>query len=235
MLLVSPNVPERVEIGDRAYLLKPPTVMERARWRRAIVAAGGRRHGQIAMLECMADGVRTLMADDLPEVRDPILERIAAHRDALIGMAAEALSGAFDDAENSGAEIRAALKDRMTGIQDGAKGLAVIESAVSAGYPRYADMAADDSAYGTIAGLEAARLFLVAWEGFEVDLQRGTAGLSEQSLAQIPENHLAAIGNAVEALTRVSEKKRKNSVSPPPSSPGGETSSTSKDAPESVH
>jgi hypothetical protein len=47
-LLVDPQTPERLEIGSSVYLLKPPSVMERARWRRAIVAAGGRRHGQIA-------------------------------------------------------------------------------------------------------------------------------------------------------------------------------------------
>jgi hypothetical protein len=234
-LLVDTKTPERLEIGSSVYLIKPPSVMERARWRRAIVAAGGRRHGQLALLECLADGVSALMADNPPEVRDSVLALIQTHRDTVLGMVAQAVSGAFDDANELAQEDRDALRAQIAGIEESGKALSLIETAVLAGYPRYAEMAADDAAYSQIAGLEGARLFLMGWEGLDGTLARGPGGVSEQSLAQIPEGHFSAIGNAVEALTRVPEKKRKNSVSPPSSSPGGENSSTSKDARSELH
>lgn len=233
-LLVDTKTPERLEIGDKAYLLRPPTVAERTRWRRAIAAAGGKQHGQVALLLCMADGVRALMADQ-PDLRDPLLARIDAHRHNLTDLAVSATTGAFDNRDEMTDEQRAALQARFDALDEGSKGLAVIETAVSAAYPRYADMVAADLVYGQIAGIEGARLFLVGWEGFDGDVVRGANGVSEDSLAQIPEGHLPRIGMAVEALTRVSEKQRKNSASPPLSSSGGETSSISKTPAPLVH
>lgn len=235
MLLVSPNVPERIEVADKVYLLKPPTVLERTRWRRAIAVAGGRQYGQLALLACLADGVRALMADDTPEARDAVLARIENHQANVLSMAAEAMAGVYDDAGAKDEEQQAAIRAKFEALETGRQALAVIEPAVAAAYPRYAEMAASDAVYAQIAGQEGARLFLTDWEGFDGPLVRSQGGVAEESLAQIPERHFPAIGQAVEGLTRVGEKKRKNSASPPLSSPGGENSSTSKTAPPTTH
>jgi hypothetical protein len=51
---------------------------------------------RLRLLECLADGVRALMADDPPEVRDSVLALIQTHhRDTVLGMVAQAVSGAL--------------------------------------------------------------------------------------------------------------------------------------------
>lgn len=226
MSLVDPRVPERLEVGARAYFLKPPTTTERVKWRRSVAAAGGRKHNQMQLLAAMQDGVTALMADDHPDVRQAVLDKIEKHRANIMDVGTAAAAGTYDDIATKPDDVRAELGAGLQRISDSGKALATIEAAVLDGYPRYAAMISDNQVYGEVAGLEGARLFLVDWEGFEGKPERTTGGLVEASLAAIPEGDLAAIAEKVEQLTRVSDAKRKNSSSSPQSSSGGETLTT---------
>lgn len=218
-MLTDPKTPARLEISGRAYILKRPTVADRVRWRKNVLAAGGRRHGQFGLLDALRRGVETIMADSPAEIREALVAKIEAHRDVLKRFSAAVISGGFD-ADPDG------MVERARVMAASADELSVIESEVANAYPRYAVMAADEKLYPQIAGIEAARLLLLSWEGFDVELVRDSVGVAEQSLAVIPEWDLALIAEQTEALCGVSAAQRKNSGSPPAISTGGETSRT---------
>lgn len=224
-MLLDPRTTERLEIGDRVYLLKVPTVAERVKWRRATAAAGGKQHSQLAMLDLISETVAELMAEDVPEVRQAVLDKIAAHRENLRTWATALVEGKFDGADADEA-LRGELDAGLEKINAGAKGLAEIELAVSEYSARYRSMISDNRFYSSIAGIEGARLFLRGWEGIEGKPVSDAGGLKETSMAKIPEADFAEIGAKIETLTRVSDAKRKNSGSSRPSSSGDQTSTT---------
>jgi hypothetical protein len=226
MLLVNPNVPERVECGPenarRIYFVRPPTVYERVKWRRAVAAAGGRYHGPLALLGALSDGVSALMGDSPAELREAVLSKIDAHRANMLAFG-EAARGDLDDAEGRKEFAAAGMAMAESG-----RALAVTEAEVLASYPAYAQMAADDQTYWEIAGIEASRLFLSGWEGIDVEFSRSAAaGAADAVLAAIPEGDFASIGLFVDRMTRISASQRKNSSSPASTPPAGATSTRS--------
>src|SRR5262245_8160607 len=181
--------PEKLVCGPddkpRVYWLKKPVLHERANWRRATAASGGKFNGTDTLLDLMSEGVRKMMVGQDQQIVDAVLakierqrERVAAWREASV-----------DDS--------AASKT----LQDGLRDLAVIESEVLAGYPPYASAVGDDASYWQIAGIEAARLFLVKWEGFELELIRTRIGVDDASLSEIPESDLSVIGMFADRLS----------------------------------
>jgi hypothetical protein len=208
--------PQKFELGPenakRTYWLKRPVLHERAKWRRAIAAAGGRLHGQLGLLDIMEKGVRTVMADSEQEIMDAVLGRVAAQRANVIAFGQKA-AGEQDE------EWKAMLE----ACRVGSEGLLVIERVLVAAYEPYANAVGDNICYWQIVGIEAARAFCVGCEGLTVKYKRGHGGLSEECLAAIPEDDFAPLGHFAEGLARVSEPERKNSNSPPPTSSGGET------------
>lgn len=223
-LLVDPKQPEPITIGDRTYMMRPATVAERSRWRRAIAAAGGRQHGPAGLLNCLSAGVRLLMKDSAPEIRDAVLAKVDAQRDRIIDFfqAARASAATGDD---SAAE-RDAFIAAGRAMNEGDADLAVIVAEVTANYPAYAQMVADEATYWPICGLEALRMFCTGWTGIGAPCERGAGGLTDESLAEVPEGDLPTIGSLYENLIRVTPSQRKNLLSRRHSSPAGETSST---------
>jgi hypothetical protein len=231
MLLVNPNVPERVECGPenarRVYLVRPPTVYERVKWRRAVAAAGGRYHGPLALLGALADGVRALMAGSPDELRDAVLSKIDAHRANMIAFGESAR-----DADLADDEQRKEFTASGEAMAESGRALAVTESEVFSAYPVYAQMAADDQTYWEIAGIEAARLFLTGWEGFDAEFRRSSSSCaSDDSLAAIPEGDFASIGLFIDRMTRITASQRKNLSLPASTPPAGATSTKSTRVP----
>jgi hypothetical protein len=218
--------PEKIELGPekarRTYWLKRPVLHERAKWRRAVAAAGGRLYGQVGLLDLMAAGIRSVMADSPPEIVDALLAKVAAQRANVV-----ALGESSHDTDNPEDEEWTTLLDAC---RVGATGLSVIEHELMAAYEPYAIAVGDNAAYWQIAGIEAARAFCVGWEGLNEKHKRGPGGLTEDCLAVIPEEDFTALARFAEGLARVSEPERKNSNSPPHTSSGGETSTSLNEA-----
>ena len=244
-LLADPRLPEPITIGPRTYLMKPATTAERTRWRRAIAAAGGRQHGPGGLLNCLAAGIRSLMKGSPPEIVDAMLGKVEAQRDRVIAFfeaAREATLGGDDATQTF---IRAGQA-----MNEGDADLAVIVAEVTANYPAYAQMVADESTYWSIVGMESLRMFCLGFEGITVDVAgeaegeilkqqvlavRGPGGLTDESLAEVPEGDLAAIGTMYENLVKVTPAQRKNLLSQRPGSPAAQTSATSKTQPQTTH
>lgn len=222
-MLVDPKLPEAITIGARKYFVKPATVAERTRWRRAIAAGGGRQHGPAVMLNCLAAGIRALYADN-PEgtpVRDALLAKIDAQR-----VCVTTFYEAAKFAVNGDAEANQVFLDAAKVMAEGEAGLAVIIAEVSENYPAYVQLVADEAMYWVVAGIEACRMFMTGWEGLDMPFVRGPAGVTDDCLAEIPEADLPVIGQLYENLIRVTPQQRKNLLSLPPTSSGSETSNT---------
>lgn len=230
-LHVLPDRPERLAMGEgrdaRVYYLQVPGPAARAKWRAAVARAGARRYSQLALLDTLRDGVAEVMRDSPPELAETLFAKIAKHRETMLALqdAAESADEARDD---EGA--REAFKTALDAYGQSALALRLIELEVVAAYPLYAAMAACNASYDEIVGIEAARMFLTDWEGFDEPMRHIGGALPEALLAAIPERHFAAIGEKMEAMTRVTEKQRKNSSSPSATPSGGEISSISKTA-----
>ena len=205
--------PEKLELGPedsrRIYWLKRPVLHERANWRRAVAACGGKFNGTQALLDLLADGVRHVMDGHPVEIVDAVIAKVERQREAVKAWAEKS-----DD------------KDLAKAVASGVRDLVTIESEVIARFAPYATAVGDDAAYWAIAGIEAARAFLVKWEGIDFELKRTRAGVDDSCLEQIPENDFAFIGMFADRLSRLRDAERKKSNSPPLSSPGGETSNS---------
>ena len=214
--------PEKIELGPerahRTYWLKRPVLHERAKWRRAVATAGGRLHGQLGLLDLMTAGIRTVMAESPPEIAEALLAKVAIQRANVIALGEFAQDPEETEGEN--------WKGLLDACRVGAAGLSVIEHELMGAYEPYAIAVGDNAAYWQIAGIEAARAFCVGWEGLPLKHRRGPGGLTEDCLAVVPEEDFAAIARFAEGLARLSEAERKNSNSPPPTSSGGETSTS---------
>ena len=225
MLSVISNDPVRLELDPaggipaRAYLLKIPALLERAKWRAAIARAGGRLHGQLALIDCLRDGVASLMKDSPEALVGALLDRIEKHKENLLAVHTSALG--MDAANEGDRQTFAAAIERLG---ESGRDLAVVESEVVQNYPRYAAMVADDQTYWQIAGVEGARFFLVGWEGIDGPLRRLGNATADASLELIPEGDLDVIGRKLDELSRLSDRTRKNSSSPSSTPSGGETS-----------
>lgn len=75
--LLNPNDPQRLTPpGDeaRAYILRAPTVYDRALLRRACLARGARPWSELDMLAALAAGVRQLIGEDSDEARSVLAD-----------------------------------------------------------------------------------------------------------------------------------------------------------------
>lgn len=217
--------PEKLEVsqGDarRTYWLKRPVLHERAQWRSAIAASGGKHHGQVALLDLLAQGVKTLLTSETShEILEALLAKITRQKDAVDELTKAAGTNA------DGATIKALSEKCAAGALD----LAVVEDEVRTHWPPYAQAIGDDAAYWQIVGIEAARMFLVSWDGLGAELKHVRTGkrliADSDCLEAIPEGDLPLIGLFAESLARVSGVERKNSSSPLATSSGGETSTS---------
>src|SRR5262245_44146738 len=105
--------PEKLVLGPadkpRTYYLKKPVLHERANWRRATAACGGKCNGPDVLLDLMADGVRALMESEPEEIVDALLRKIERQRARL-----EAWRGSSPDDEGPAKDLAEGSRDLVT-------------------------------------------------------------------------------------------------------------------------
>jgi hypothetical protein len=80
------------------YLIATPTILERAKWRRAVLATGARWHDDDAMLACLKRGISDVVAPDQETDLLDIVDRFAGFDE---GQAPEDLAIDFDEIERT--------------------------------------------------------------------------------------------------------------------------------------
>lgn len=221
-ILLDPREPVSLQPreGGPTYLLRVPRVADRAAYRREVSAAGGRRRSQLALIEDVKDAVERLLPgeDDRPE-REARLGELEAQaqgiRDALEVWQT-------DRSPESQAALLAALQtsERVNEI------VAIVRSVDAA----IARKIADNEVYPQIAGLVAARMFLVGWQGLPVPFKRSAFGLDDALLDQVPSGDLVAIGERVAELLEPPQERLGNSAS----ASGGSSSPTPSPEPSTA-
>lgn len=213
-LLHRAGEPVRFDYDGIAYALAVPSVLGAVQWRRAIAARGGRKIGMLGLVLALRQAVaRTLMADAEAADRDAVLAQVDAQVERVRGMLDAARAVATDpDAFVAAQQAVAAGEDEaMRGLHRSALLLDA----------DYAAVVGDEEVFWDIAGIEAARMFLVDWARDDThpawasmppvqDLARERGQLSETSLASIPPHHFAALGVQLDTMTRPAEAERKN-------------------------
>ena len=206
MIVASPkDRPEWTPAGQdeataKTYVFRVPLLLDRARFEREIVAAGGRRVGVFDTIGELANAARSLLAEDDPD-RESFLAMIEAYRGRL-KETAEAVQAARGD------EREAALKAWIDALGDQRMNELTVE--LRKHWPALRDLEADALVYPLIRGTVAARMFLVDWRGFADKLKRDARGVRDVSLAQIPEAHLIGLGSFVDTLFAPTETERGN-------------------------
>ena len=210
MIVPDPSLPHRLEVAEGAvYLLRVPTVADRARFRRAVRKAKGRRHGVYELLDILEDGVRAIV----PKAMEQHLAVVTDYRAQL---------QAFQEQAKSRGNGQATETLKPPAI------FREIERVVEDHYEPYLDAVADNAAYPYVVGEVATRMFLIGREGWGGEL-------SEQVLAQIPSWHMFTIGAEVESLLEPNQDDLKNSPSPSGGRRGHKPSSGTQTQPQSTH
>ena len=80
------------------YLIATPTILERAKWRRSVLATGARWHDDGAMVACLKRGIAEVVAPGQEAELLDIVDRFAAHDE---GQAPEDLSIDFEEIERT--------------------------------------------------------------------------------------------------------------------------------------
>lgn len=203
----------RPEDEQTAYYLRVPAVADRAAFRRAVTAAGGRAHSEFDLVACMADGVRSILTDpDDADTRDVLLAELEDMRQRMLDFNARVRSGELsfqrDPDELTRAYAEAFKPSPVVGQA---------EDTIIRHYQRYADMCADRTVYGEIRGTVAGRMFLVGWEnvtgadGKQATFRRrGDGQVPDSVLSLVSTAHLIEIGARVEELLEPTETKLKN-------------------------
>ena len=215
---------DRPEAERAVYHLRVPTVYDRVAYRRALGEKQARLHGPVDLLRCLRRGVEAVMAESMQEDRDFLLQAIDEQIARAEAYNAAGGAKAFDLDEEDG---RAAFQQVLMEMTEGGEALRQVEGLVARGFPPYASMLGDNAVYWSLAGIEAARVFVDRCNGIE-GFSRTRLGVSDAFLSRIPEGHLVAIGLKVSELMRPSEADAKNSVSPSGSRSGTATSKAAR-------
>lgn len=228
-MLFDPKTPERLECGPesdrRVYFLNAPSVIARAKWRKAITEAGGIQYGLLALNDALRDGIAAVMGQEPEDIRNALLAKVDRHGERIAALA-EAAGRASSSPQQEGEPPQDdGFAQALAAVVESEKSLTSIAQAISDAYPRYAAMRAADRAHDEIAGIVGARMFLCGWEGFGEALARDHSGVTEACLALIPEEDFRAIGAKLRLMTRLSPDMRKNFKSPASSPSAGRISS----------
>jgi hypothetical protein len=215
--------------GERiAYLLKVPTVYDRAPLARAVAQRGGKRWTKTDMLGAARDGLAMLLPEENDAATRGALEKqLDLYDETLNGFAKAWLAGRWEATDEETLKDLTAAMEKLGTIE--AELLPLFDQ-IAAGYPRLASMIADDRAFPLIFGIEATKLFLLGWENRPESFARGPLGVPDDLLSALPDEHLIAIGGEIDRLRRPTEAERKNSDTPS-SGPSAVTSSTAASTP----
>jgi hypothetical protein len=185
------------------YLIAIPTLTGRARYRRAMSAAGVRIWDRDAMVAAARQSIERGQPENAADLLE-ICDRFAG------------LDERAADADPDGAaEIGNLWRTLALALQDAGGD--------------FAAKTADNEFWWAMAPLQAARCFLIGRED-QPALKRGMDQMiPEEALQDIPEEDIAAIGWRALALMKPSEQDVKNSASPQPSPSGQKPSTAASD------
>lgn len=188
----------RNEVNPPVYTIAIPTLLTRARFRRAVAAEGGRMWTRQAMVDAARREIEAAQPANIAELLT-VCDRYEALDDATAPDDASAIAGDW-------LNLSAVLQN-------------------SAG--EFAAKVADNQFWFEVAPLQAARSFLIE-AGDMALRRGSDGLISEESIAAIPESHLVAIGWRAMALMQPSGLDAKNSESPrpSPSAPANSTSAS---------
>lgn len=214
MILASPKDRPELTPSDQltrpeddriVYVFRVPSVIDRARFEREIIIAGGRRAGVFETLACLRSAVIALTDEDDP-TRVSALAKLDAHRVAVTAQIERIQAETADDRRSAEiARFGELLEDPeiaalVDGLRDSWEPLRRLE--------------ADAAVYPLIRAQVAARLFLVDWLGRKDKPARDGRGLKDSAIAAIPASHLGEISAFVDGLFGPTETERGNSASP---------------------
>lgn len=229
------------------YSVRVPLKADRIEFARRVRAAGGRPHGDAALIARVAAMLDRLFADDAEErarlvaiVREygerlpQIQERLGAAWRALLRRAKEAPPADGAAPAESAAAVIAPHVEALRGFAPLAEDFARIERLVEEVDAGLRDMKADNDTYMQFYSLVAAEMFVAgyvprpAWRGRAgaplPPFRQAGGRLAPDVLEALPDEDILAIGAAIVAATSPTEAERKNFDSPPGTSPGGDIS-----------
>lgn len=211
-MLLDPTkpVPFQPREDGPTFHLRVPTVMDRAKYRKALAAAGARFWRNLELVRLGRVSLDKLLpgeeGDDGRALLDGYIERLTAaleNRRTAPGKEA-------DD------ELIAAVQ-----IPDG---VMTLLNGIAEHDPAMRKAAGDNASYYLLAGIEACRLFLVGAEGLAT-FKRGLHGPTDETLAQITSGDFERIAFHVEEMLEPSEARLGNSASPSSGQPEATDSS----------
>lgn len=203
---------------DPVYRLRAPLVYDRVKLLAAVTRQGGREHNRVDLLRALRRDVLHFMADSPADDRDRVIGMVDAALAKWRDFGRRANEGEFkivnreDEAEaQAKAQAVTAAFDEVLAGEDG---LAAVEGQLRQAGGVYANACAEAAVFQEIFAIEAARLFLVGWDGLKADFRRGQEGVPDAVLMALPAAHLAVIAARVEALLKPDEETAKNSAGP---------------------
>lgn len=212
-----------------AYILRVPRVHDRAAIRRAASARGARQWGRLDLARQVRAEAAEVLAESDAETRARVLAACDTGIAAIEAFAEQILSGAFEFDTEDG---RRAWIEAAEACDQKVAPMIPIQEEIFALGGRYAGMAADNEVFPQILGIEAARLLLVGWRNRKGKIARaGFKGVSEDTLASIPADHLQTIGARYLEAERPTEREAKNSASPSAGASEAPTSRAARTAP----
>lgn len=227
--LVSTTLPVRFELTGQdkipkaeriAYLIKVPSVYDRAAYRRQVKSHGARLW--------LPGEVRRASRDDILAAKESGGITAADAKGALTTL--DDYTACVDEAIRVARETGADPEPVPDDIADAFMGL---EAAVRGMGGDYAARLADNEYFYEISMIEAVRMFVVGWENVDAQCARhGADGLTEASLGEIPDDHMRQIDGQVAELMQPSPVTEKNLPSPSHGSSGRKTSRTAKNLPK---
>jgi len=212
------------------YELRAPLVYDRVDFEAALSQRGARHHGIYGLLRAMRRDVESNLIEAEDDERRRLIEQIDRTRaayEAFGALAQEKASnpGADDAAIVATAKALEAAWNAATAEDEELAGVAALLRTAGG---RYAAACVETTRYDAAYGIEAARIFLVGWEGPPLPFARGKQGVSDSLLALVPPAHLQAIGARVKALLAPDEETVKNSAGPSPGASGRKPSTARK-------
>lgn len=193
--------PSSFEQGDEAapvYLLKTPSLEARIRLQRELFAAGARLSSDQQVRDELRKGIKLLVEESQ---QAELFEIIAQVEEAT--------------AETAGAEE---LQQKYMDIF----------SQVEAQHRPLAEMVADRAVYQSLFNLWAVKMFLAGIENSSVKFEKNGLYVSEDTLKEIPSDHLVEIAGKLTLMMFLSKEQEKNLHSQLSSALAPETSTAVK-------
>lgn len=193
--------------GAPVYLIRPPSVMTRARWRREVGETGA---------PAIPPGREELTA----VLRRGITEIVAEHQQPELLALADEYDAAFTEVQaqrekdDASPEARQAANDRLAAVSNR---MGFLEGEIRGKYPPYAQALAARTFWFEVAPWVAARHFLCGWEnvtvaGLPVEFAQVNGLVPEALLEQLPPDHIADVGWRAIGLTSANRDDEKNSA-----------------------